>query len=709
MIQKILVCILSTLCVAAVFGASGSEPSKRQPPTLKKIPTKMTIHDHTRVDDYYWLKQRENPEVVDYLNRENSYTDRQMAHTAKLQNRLFEEMKGRMKQDDSSVPALYHGYYYYSRKEEGKQYEIHCRRKGSMEAAEEVILDVNQLGQGHKFVAVRGLSVSPDNNLLAYGVDTRGRRLYQIRIKNLTTGEHLPDVIDAGAANMTWAADNKTLFYTKSEPGTLRRYQVRRYELDGGKDSLVFEEKDDTFSVRVGKTASQKYIKLDSRQTVATEVRLIPADKPQAEARVFCQRERGHEYKVDHLGERFFILTNRNALNFKVMTTKESDWQPSAWQELVAARKDVLLNDFTLFNDALVVSEIDNGIRGLTLVHYNSGKRQSLQFDEAVYSLSVDNSAANDDPNSQSVRVRYRSFVTPSQIWDVDLKSGKRTLRKQNEVVGGFDAAKYVSERLVVTARDGAEVPVSIVYPKGYKKAARKPLLLYAYGSYGYAARISFSSERLSLLERGFAFAVAHIRGGQDKGRAWYEDGKMLNKKNTFTDFIDCGKYLINNGYADNDKIFAQGGSAGGLLMGAVLNMEPTLFTGVHAAVPFVDVVTTMLDASIPLTTGEYDEWGNPNKKDEYDYILSYSPYDNVKREVYTNVLVTTGFHDSQVQYWEPAKWVAKLRDYKKDDNLLLLKTNMDAGHGGSSGRFDRLHETALQWAFFLDLAGINE
>ncbi len=709
MIQKILVCVLSALTVVAVCAGTGSEPSKLHPPTLKKIPTKMTIHDHTRVDDYYWLKQRENPEVVDYLNRENSYTDRQMAHTEKLQNRLFDEMKGRMKQDDSSVPALYHGYYYYSRKEEGKQYDIHCRRKGSMDAPEEIILDVNQLGQNHKFVAVRGLSLSPDNNLLAYGIDTRGRRLYQIRIKNLTTGEHLPDIIEAGAANMTWAADNKTLFYTKSEPGTLRRYQVRRYELDGGKDSLIFEEKDDTFSVRVGKTASQKYIKLDSRQTVATEVRLIPADKPQAEARVFCQRTRGHEYKVDHLGDRFFILTNRNALNFKVMTTKEGAWQTSAWQELVATRKDVLLTGFTLFHDALVLSEIDNGIRGLTLVDHQNGKRHSVQFDEAVYSLSVDSSAANDDPNSKSVRVNYRSFVTPSQIWDVHLKSAKRTLRKQDEVVGGFDAGHYVSERLVVTARDGAEVPISIVYPKGYKQAARKPLLLYAYGSYGYPARISFSSERLSLLERGFAYAVAHIRGGQDKGRAWYEDGKMMHKKNTFTDFIDCGKYLIENGYADSDKIFAQGGSAGGLLMGAVLNMEPTLFTGVHAAVPFVDVVTTMLDTSIPLTTGEYDEWGNPNKKAEYDYILSYSPYDNVKREAYTNVLVTTGFHDSQVQYWEPAKWVAKLRDYKKDDNLLLFKTNMDAGHSGSSGRFDRLHETALQWAFFLDLAGIHE
>ncbi|CAM2009951.1 S9 family peptidase [Acanthopleuribacter pedis] len=703
--------LLALWATAAAFLTAGADPTLTSPkaPIAKKVPKKLEKHGDVRIDNYYWLNQREDPEVLAYLNQENAYTKSKMAHTEALQEALFEEMKGRIKQDDSSVPVLFQGYYYYSRKEEGKQYDIYCRRKGSMEAAEEVILDVNKLAEGHSFMSVRGLAVSPNNNLLAYGVDTRGRRIYQIRVKDLSTGKHLEETIDAGTANITWANDNKTFFYTKREEGTLRSYQIWRHELGGDKDTLVFHEKDETFNCGTYKSTSGKYVLIHSGQTVEDEVQVIPADKPTEAPRVFLKRERGHEYRVDHLDNHFYVMTNRNALNFKVMKTKDSDWAESSWQQVVAPREDVLIRGLDLFNNHLVLSETDNGISGLSVIDLKSGKRTQIKFDEEVYSIYSLGGMANRDPSNTKLRVSYQSLVTPSQVWDYDMVTGKGTLLKQDEILGGFDPSKYVSERIEVTARDGKKVPVSMVYPKGFKKAAKKPVLLYAYGSYGSSARIGFSSSRLSLLERGFGYAIAHIRGGQDKGRAWYEDGKMMNKKNTFTDFIDCGKHLIDKGYADKDLLFARGGSAGGLLMGAVLNMEPELFRGIHAAVPFVDVITTMLDPSIPLTTGEYDEWGNPNKKAEYQYILSYSPYDNITAANYTNLLVTTGLHDSQVQYWEPAKWVAKMRALKTGDNLLLLDTNMDAGHGGASGRFNRLKEMALITAFFLDLSGIDK
>lgn len=698
-------CLLLIAFIAACARSSGSD---LRPPLAEVKPRELKKHGHVRVDNYYWLNERENPAVVEYLTAENEYTEAVMAHTKKLQEKLFEEIKGRIKQDDSSVPYKLDDYYYYTRFEEGKEYPFYCRKKGSLDAKEEVMLSVNEMAEGHEYFSVRGRVVSWNQNLLAFAVDSIGRRIYTIQIKNLDTGEILPDRIPAVTGNMAWANDNKTLFYARQDPTTLRPYQIYRHTLgtDAKEDDLVYEEKDDTFYCFVFRTKSKQYIMIESDQTLSSEYRYLNAYDPTGKFKVFLPRARDHEYSIDHLGDHFYIRTNLDAKNFRLMKTPVTRTGKAHWQEVIPHREDVFLQGFDLFKDHLVLSERKNGLRQIRIVAWDGSDDHYLDFGEPAYLAYV---STNPDINTTTLRYAYTSMTTPNSIFDYDMISRNKKLLKQDEVLGGFSSDNYVTERLYAEARDGVKVPISIVYRQGFEKDASHPLLLYGYGSYGASRDASFSAARLSLLDRGFVYAIAHIRGGQEMGRQWYEDGKLFKKKNTFTDFIDCGQYLVEQKYTDPDKLFCYGGSAGGLLIGAVVNMAPRLFHGAVAAVPFVDVVTTMLDDSIPLTTSEYDEWGNPNEKDYYDYILSYSPYDNVEAKDYPHLLVTTGLHDSQVQYWEPAKWVAKLRAVKTDDNRLILKTNMEAGHGGASGRYKRYKETAFRYAFFLDLAGITE
>lgn len=676
-------------------------------PVANKVPKELSIHGDTRIDEYYWLNQREDPAVIDYLKSENEYLDQVTAHTKAFQEKLFQEMKGRIKEEDQSVPYKDNGYYYITRFEQGQEYPIHSRKKDNLEAPEEIMLNVNELAKPYKFFNVGGLSVSPDNKILAYGEDTLSRRIYTIRFKNLETGKLLSDKIPGTTGGAVWANDNKTLFYTSKDATTLRGYRIMKHKLGtpASKDVEIFAEKDETFNAFVYKTKSKKYLIIGSAATLSQEYRILEADKPDGQFRVFQARERELEYDIDHYDNRFFVRTNMDAKNFRLMETPETATSKENWKEVIAHRPDVLLEGMEIFNKYLVLSERKNGITQLRIRPWN-GKEHYIDFPEDAY---LAYTSVNPEFDTDILRIGYQSMTTPNTTYDYNMQSKEFKLLKQQPVLGGFDPANYQSERIYVTARDGAKVPVSIVYRKGFKKDGKQPLLLYGYGSYGASMEPYFSSSRLSLLDRGFCYAIAHIRGGQEMGRQWYDDGKLFKKKNTFNDFIDCADYLVANKYTNTDKLFAMGGSAGGLLMGAVVNMRPDLWKGVVAAVPFVDVVTTMLDESIPLTTGEFDEWGNPKDKAYYEYMKSYSPYDNVEAKNYPAMLVTTGLHDSQVQYWEPAKWVARLREKKTDKNPLLLHTNMDAGHGGASGRFESLKEVALEFAFILDLAGKSD
>ncbi len=701
--QSLLAFLASGVLVMAWEGEVGTKP-----PVAPVKPTRLEKHGHVRVDNYYWLRERDNPEVLKYLEEENRYTEAVMAHTRPLQEKLFQEFRTRIKQTDMSVPYFRDGYYYYTRVEEGKEYPLYCRKKGSLDAPEEILVDVNQVAAGHKFCSVTRPAVSTNNRLIAYGVDTVGRRFYTLYFKDLESGQLLPDRIANVTGNVVWANDNRTVFYARQHPVTLRSYQIYRHVLgaDPAADTLVYEEKDETFRCFVAKTKSKRYLMIASTQTLSTEYRLLEADNPAGAFRVFLPRERNHEYEVEHYGDHFYIRTNWNARNFRLMRTRVDQTAREHWQEVIPHRSDVLLQDFEIFRDHLVVVERKDGLTRLRVRPWSGKAEHYVDFEEPAYLVVPTDNYEYDTP---LLRFTYSSLTTPASVYDYNMETRQRTLLKREEVLGGFDPANYQAERVYATAPDGVRVPISLVYRKGFRKDGSHPLLLYGYGSYGNSTEATFNPFRISLLDRGFVYAIAHVRGGQELGRQWYEDGKLLKKKNTFTDFIACAEFLIREKYADPKRVFAQGASAGGLLMGAVVNMRPDLFRGVIAGVPFVDVVTTMLDESIPLTTNEYDEWGNPNDKTYYDYMLSYSPYDQVKRKAYPNLLVTTALHDSQVQYWEPAKWVAKLRALKTDNNRLLLKTRMDAGHGGASGRYERYREIAFEYAFLLDLAGIKE
>jgi oligopeptidase B len=684
----------------------GENRKMMKPPLAEKIEKRLTIHGDTRIDPYYWLNERENPKTIDYLNAENSYTKAILKHTEDFQELLFKEIIGRIKQTDNSVPYKVNGYFYYVRYEEGKEYPIYCRKKETLEAAEEVMLDVNRMAEGHAYYHVADYSVSPDNKLLVFGVDTVSRRKYTLYFKNLETGEIYKDQVPNTTGSAEWADDSKTVFYTVRDE-TLRPHKVYRHRLgeEASGDREIYHEADETFNTGVYKTKSRKYLMIASHSTLSTEYRYLDAGDPNGEFTVVQPRQQDVEYHVSHFGSNFYIRTNWKAKNFRLMKTPVDKTRMDHWQEVIAHRDDTLLEGIEIFQDYLVVDERHNGLTELKIINWITWKEYKIDFGEETYGAGI---SINPEFESQWLRFNYSSLTTPYSTFDYHMESKEKKLLKQQEVVGDFDPTCYHAQRLYAEAKDGAKVPISLVYKKGIQIDGSNPLLLYGYGSYGYSMEPSFSSVRLSLLDRGFIFAIAHIRGGQEMGRYWYEDGKLLKKVNTFTDFIACGEYLVKQKYTAPEKMFAMGGSAGGLLMGAVVNMRPDLFKGIVASVPFVDVVTTMLDDSIPLTTGEYDEWGNPNEKEYYDYMLSYSPYDNVEKKDYPAMLVTTGLHDSQVQYWEPAKWVAKLRILKTDNNLLLLHTNMEAGHSGASGRFRRYREVALEYAFMFDLVGIK-
>ncbi|MEM9835987.1 MAG: S9 family peptidase [Bacteroidota bacterium] len=687
-------------------------------PTAAKKPHEMTIHDHTRVDDYYWMKlsdeqkNEETPdeqtqEVLTYLESENDYFKNVMSHTEDLQEKVFQEIKGRIQETDESVPYRVRGYYYITRYEEGKEYPIYSRKEGDLQAPEEIMLNVNELAEGYEYYALGGANVSMDNRYVAFGVDTVSRRQYTLHIKDLETGEMLTDVIPNTTGGSTWSNDGQYLFYTRKEAETLRSYQVLRHRIGtpASEDEVIFQEDDATFSCFVYKTKSDKYLVIGSYQTLSTEYKILEADNPTGEFRMFQPRERGLEYSIAHYNDVFYIRTNYQAKNFRLMRTKEATTTKENWSEVIPNRDDVLLEGIDIFKKYLVVSEREAGLTKLRVMPWASAEYY-IEFNDPAY---VAYTSTNPEFDTDVLRFGYQSMTTPASVYDYNMDTKDRELLKQTPVLGGFTPDDYASERIMAKVRDGVEVPISIVYKKGTPKDGSAPLLLYAYGSYGYSMDPTFSISRLSLLDRGFIYAIAHIRGGEEMGRHWYEDGKMMNKKNTFTDFIDAGEYLISKDYTSKDRLFASGGSAGGLLMGAVVNMRPDLWKGVVASVPFVDVVTTMLDETIPLTTGEYDEWGNPNEKEAYEYMLSYSPYDQVEAKDYPAMLVTTGLHDSQVQYWEPAKWVAKMRAMKTNDNPLLMHTNMEAGHGGASGRFKRIREIARDYSFLIDLAGAEE
>jgi oligopeptidase B len=676
-------------------------------PTAKRIPVKLVKHDDIRVDDYLWLNERDNKEVLAYLEEENNYYSALTEHTKSFQQELFEEMKGRIKEDDSSLPYKLNGYWYITRYEIGKEYPIYSRKKGNLESAEEIIFNCNELAQGHEYFDIRGVTVSPDNKLAAFGTDTISRRQYHIQIKNLETGEIYPDKIDNTTGSAVWANDNKTLFYTKKDPVTLRSDKIYKHILGhpSEEDELIFHEQDDTFNTFVYKSKSKKYIIIGSYSTLTTEFQILNADNPNGDFKLFSERERGLEYSIYHFENNFYILTNKDkATNFKLMKVDENNTSSENWVEFITHRPNILLEDIEIFKNYYVLTERDNGLNKLKITKWDESDSYYIPFDSETY---VAYPYANPDFDTDNFRYVFNSMTSPYAIIDFNMSTKVKEIKKEQEVLGGkFNKENYRSERIWAKARDGAKVPISLIYHKDTKLDGNSPLLLYGYGSYGSTSDPYFSTVRLSLLDRGFIFAIAHVRGGEYLGRPWYEDGKLLNKKNTFTDFIDCSKFLIESNYTSKEHLYAYGGSAGGLLMGVIVNMAPDLYNGVIAAVPFVDVITTMLDGSIPLTTGEFDEWGDPNKKDYYDYMKSYSPYDNVVAQDYPNMLVTTGLHDSQVQYWEPAKWVAKLRANKTDTNKLFLYTNMDAGHGGASGRFEALKETAKEYSFLIDLEG---
>ncbi len=715
---------IAVLSLAVILISNCSDMKKDSneqiaPPTAKKVTKNLIAHDHKRVDDYFWMRlsddqktaktpDEQTQKVLEYLNAENRYLDKVMEHTKPFQERLFEEIKERIKEEDESVPYFKNGYWYYSRFEKGQEYPIFCRKKETLDAEEQIMLNVNEMAKDHEFYSIGGLSVSPDNKLVAFSEDTLSRRIYTVRFKNLETGELLDDEITNTEGAAAWADDNKTVFYTSKNKVTLLSEKINRHTLGDNvsDDDVVYHEKDPSFYIGVYRAKSGKYIIIYNGSTLVSDYRILDSNDPNGKFRQFTPRENDLLYSIDHFDSKFYITTNWDAKNFRLMETPERETSKENWKEVIAHRSDVLLEEIELFNDFLVLEERKAGLTDIRIINQKTNEEHYLEFGEPAYMANI---STNPEFSSEWLRFGYSSLTTPNSTFDYNMNTKEKVLKKQQEVVGGHHPEEYKTERLYALARDGVEVPISIVYKKGFLKDKARPLLLYGYGSYGSTVDPAFSSVRLSLLDRGFAFAIAHIRGGQMLGRQWYEDGKLLKKKNSFYDFIDCAKYLIHNKYTSEEHIYAQGGSAGGLLMGAVLNFEPSLFNGMIAAVPFVDVISTMSDPSIPLTTNEYDEWGNPGNKEYYKYLLTYSPYDNVEAKEYTNLLVTTGLFDSQVQYWEPAKWVAKLRELKTDKNLLLLHTNMDVGHGGASGRFKRYKEHALKYAFLFHLEGITE
>lgn len=704
--KQLLPYTLGTLLIA---GACNSTEKKQdmQPPVAKTIPHELSMHGDTRIDPYYWLKERENPEVIAYLEAENAYAEASLAHTKGLQEQLFKEMKGRIKEDDMNVPYFENGYWYYSRFAKGQDYPIYCRKKGSQDAPEEIMFDVNVYAKGHEYFSLTGVRVSPDNQLALYFVDSIGRRQYTMRAKNLATGEEMGLNIYPTNGAAAWANDNRTLFYGTTDEQTLRADKIWKTKLgETAAPRLVFHEQDETFSTYVYKSTSKRFIFIGSGSTLTSEQRYVDANQPDANFKIVHPRERGLEYSVEDYGNDFYIVTNLNAQNFQLMKAPIAKSGKANWQTVIEHRADTRLEDVVFFKNFMVLDERKNGLGHLRVRDWQGKVDYYIPFNDPAYTCYTE---VNRDYETSVLRYGYSSLTTPNSIYAFDMATQKQELLKQQEVVGGFNAADYVSERFFVTARDGAQVPVSLVYKKSLRKKEGNPTLLYGYGSYGASMDAYFSTSRLSLLDRGFVFAIAHIRGGEEMGRQWYEDGKLLKKKNTFYDFIDCAEDLLKKGYTAPGEMYAMGGSAGGLLMGAVVNMRPDLWKGVIAAVPFVDVITTMLDESIPLTTGEFDEWGNPKDKVYYDYMLSYSPYDQVSKQAYPNMLVTTGLHDSQVQYWEPAKWVAKLRTVQQGAGKIYLVTDMKAGHGGKSGRFNALKDDALEFAFLLDLAGIKK
>ena len=675
-------------------------------PKAKRIPKELSIHGHSRIDNYHWINDKENAEVIKYLNDENDYCDKMMSGTKPLQQKLFKEIKARIKETDMSVPYFINGYWYYNRFEQDAEYPILCRKKSSLDFIEEITLDVNELAKGYDYCQVSDFEISADNRIMAFALDLIGRRQYTIHFKDLITGEILTDKIENTNGSMAWANDNKSLFYAVNDSQTLRSYKILKHQLNQDGDELIFHEKDETFTVEIHKNKSRKLLVISSNSTVSTEERILDANKPEGVFSIVQQRERDLEYTSEEFDGYLYLVTNYKAKNFRLMKCSITNTSKENWVEVIPHREDVFLEGIEVFKDFMAVEEKINGLNSIRVIYWNGKAEQVLDFKDPTYTASI---GYNPEFETPYLRYGYSSLTTPNSTFDYNTETLEIKLLKQQEVLGNFRSENYVSERLFASTQDGANVPISLVYKKGLIKNGNNPLLLYGYGSYGVNMDAYFSSVRLSLLDRGFIFAIAHIRGGQEMGRHWYEQGKLLKKKNTFTDFIGCAEFLIENNYTNSSKLFAEGGSAGGLLMGAVINMKPELFKGVIAAVPFVDVITTMLDDSIPLTTGEYDEWGNPNEKAYYDYMLSYSPYDNVAAKSYPAMLVTTGLHDSQVQYWEPAKWVAKLRANKTDNNILLLKTDMSAGHGGKSGRFQHLKDIAQEYAFLLDLIGIDK
>lgn len=703
---------------------SNNEPEmsnkKNTEPIAEKVPHEITIHNDTRVDNYFWMrltdeqkeakeKDAQTQKVLDYLNAENDYLAHKMKHTSDFREALFDEIVGRIEQEDESVPYTKNGYSYYTKYKEGDDYPIHYRRPiKSREAEEQILLNGPEMAKDYSYFSIGGQSVSPDNKLMVYGVDTVSRRQYTLYVKDLTSEELLTDVIPNTTGGAIWANDNQTIFYTRKDPVTLRSHKIYKHKIGTNPkdDELVFEEKDETFSCYVYKSKSEDYILIESEQTLSSETRFIDANKPDDEWKVILPREQDHLYSVAHFENDFYILSNANAQNFRLVKTPVDAYQKENWKEVIAHRSDVFIEGLEIFKNYLVIEERIKGLTNIRIIPWSGKKEHYIEFNDPTYMAYT---SINPEFDTDILRYGYTSLTTPNSTFDYNMKTKEQKLLKQTKVLDpDFSPENYVSERLYATARDGVKVPISIVYKKGFEKTSKNPLLLYGYGSYGNSIDPYFSSVRLSLLDRGFAFAIAHIRGGQELGRAWYEDGKLLKKKNTFYDFIDCAEFLVDNDYTAPEHLYAQGGSAGGLLVGAVMNMRPDLFNGMLAGVPFVDVVSTMLDESIPLTTGEFDEWGNPKNKEYYDYMLSYSPYDNIRKVDYPNLLITTGYWDSQVQYWEPAKWIAKLREYRTNDNLLLMHCNMDVGHGGASGRFERYKEVALEYAFLLSLEGIE-
>ena len=705
-----LVCILYLTLSCKQNTGNVTMTNKIKVPKINQVYKELISHNDIRIDEFYWLKDRENPDVIKYLDDENNYYESKTAHTKDFQNSLFEEMKSRIKEDDSSVPYKYNGYWYITKYENGKDYPVYTRKKESLEAQEELLFDCNEMAKGHSYFRLVGINISLDNNLAAFAIDTVGRRQYTLQVKDLKSDKILNDKVTNCTGASTWANDNKTLFYTLKNKTTLRPEAIYKHTLGAtaASDVLVFEEKDDTFGVGIYKSKSKKYLIISSISTLSTEYQILDANIPNNSFKVFQSRTKGLEYSISHYEDSFYVLSNAdNAQNFKLSKTSEKNTEKKFWKDIIPHRNNVLLEGIDIFKNYLVISERKNGLNQIKIRRWDNADSYYLPFESETYTAYT---TTNLDFDTDTLRYGYQSMTTPSSIMDFNMLTKEKTQKKEQEVLGGkFKKENYVSERLWATATDGTKIPISLVRHKDTPKNPNTPLLLYAYGSYGATIDPYFSTVRLSLLDRGFIYAIAHVRGGQYLGRKWYEDGKLLKKKNTFTDFIDCSKYLIENKYTSAKHHYAMGGSAGGLLMGAVINMAPDQFNGVVAAVPFVDVITTMLDDSIPLTTGEYDEWGNPNDKTYYEYMKSYSPYDNIKNQQYPNLLITAGLHDSQVQYWEPAKWIARLRKQSDNTSDLFLKTNMEAGHGGSSGRFESLKEVASEYAFLLDLEAINK